>query len=497
MVKKERDDVAVARIQIMNVPIRWVNEDEKRLDASFYAKDVTAAKMLIERIRNRNIEVQTVGDFSGQIFWPSRFKRRYVFSKKGSAPFLMASEAFMFLPRPTKYVINYPPDIRVKRGWLLVTRSGTIGRILIATKYLEKFVLSDDLIRINPKENNSGYLYAYLNTWIGQAFLTKDQYGATVKHIEPHHVANIPIPHILDLEEKVNQKILEAHKLREKAQELLLEAEEMIYSELGLPKIDEDDVEYFDGEIGKLVKAFEVKTSELDYRLDASYHIPILRLIKKNLREQESKGKFQLKRLGDRIAEVFDLPTYKRIYVKPEEGYPILSGIHLRQTRIYDLKYISGRSFYQRGKSMIDKYRIKKGWILTTERGTTGISTLVTEYWNGWLASHNILRVVPQNINSGYLLAYLNTEYAQYQLKSKELGAVVEVLDPRDMENILIPIPIDESIENKIGSLVIEAYNKKDIANLIEEETIKELERTLMKIAEEKQKTLKAEFAQR
>ena len=148
------------------------------------------------------------------------------------------------------------------------------------------------------------------------------------------------------------------------------------------------------------------------------------------------------------------------------------------------MKYISGRSFYQRGKSVIDKYKIKEGWILTTERGTTGVSALVTKYWNGWLASHNILRVVPLNIDSGYLLAFLNTEYAQYQLKSKELGAVVEVLDPRDMENILIPIPTDKLVKNKIGSLVIEAYNKKDRANQIEEKAIKELEQTLIKIAE-------------
>ena len=73
-------------------------------------------------------------------------------------------------------------------------------------------------------------------------------------------------------------------------------------------------------------------------------------------------------------------------------------------------------------------------------------------------------------------MAYLNTEYAQYQLKSKELGAVVEVLDPRDMENILIPVLMDKSIEDKIGYLVIEAYNKKDKANQIEEKAIKQLE---------------------
>ena len=478
MAEKKRDDMMMEGVQIVDVPVHWVNEGEKRLDAGFYAQDVITARILIEKVS----QIQSVSDFSSQIFWPGRFKRHYV-SKKDGEPFLMPSEVFMFLPKPTKYVINYPSEVKIKRGWILITRSGTIGRVLITTKYLENFVLSDDLIRIAPKENNLGFLYTYLNTWVGQAFLTKDQYGATVKHIEPHHVANIPIPRIPDLEEEINQKILEAHKLREEAQELLLKAEEMIYSELGLPKIDEEDVEYFGGEIGRLVKAFEVKASELEYRFDASYHLPILRLIKKKLKEQENKGKFQLKKLGDGIAQVFDLPTYKRIYVKPEEGYPILSGVHLRQIKLYDLKYISGRSFYQRGKSIIEKYKIKKGWILTTERGTTGVSALVTEYWDGWLASHNILRVVPLNIDSGYLLAYLNTEYAQYQLKSKELGAVVEVLDPRDMENILIPIPTDKSVENKIGSLVIEAYNKKDRANQIEEETIKELEQTLMKIA--------------
>jgi len=51
------------------------------------------------------------------------------------------------------------------------------------------------------------------------------------------------------------------------------------------------------------------------------------------------------------------------------------------------------------------------------------------------------------------------------------------------MENILLPIPVDKSIENKIGSLVIEAYNKKDKANQIEEEAVKELEQSLMQIA--------------
>ena len=470
--------------QVFDVESHWLFDEEKRLDASFYAKNVIASRILIGELEEKGVEIWTIGDLSNNIFWPGRFKRRYATNKEGD-PFLMPSEVIMFLPKAKKFITNYPKDISIKENWILITRSGSIGRCLIATKLLKRYVLSDDLIRVVPKDGNDvGYLHAYLNTWVGQAFLTKDQYGATVKHIEPHHVANIPIPRVPELEERTNKKILEAHRLREEAQELLLKAEGMLYLELELPEIDEGDVEYFGGENGRIVKSFEIKASELNLRLDASYHVPILRLVKNTLEDSEKESRYTLKKLKE-VVKVFDLPTYKRIYVEPNEGIPILSGVHLRQIKLWDLKYISGLSFYKSGKSFLDKYRVKKGWILTTERGTTGISSLVTDTWDNWLASHNILRIVPKNINPGYLLALLNTEYAQYQLKSKELGAVVEVLDPRDMEDIFIPVP-NEDIQRKIGSIVIDAYNKKDRANQIENEAIKLLERRLKEIAEGK-----------
>lgn len=466
--------------QVFDIESRWILNEEKRLDASFYAKDVIASRVLTDELKGQGIEIKTIKDLSDDIFWPGRFKRRYVTSKDG-APFLLPSEVIMFLPKAKKFITGYPEEVSTKKNWLLITRSGSIGRCLIVTKLLENAVLSDDLIRIVPKDkNNVGYLHAYLSSWIGQAFLTKDRYGATVKHIEPHHVAAIPIPVIPKLEKEINQRILAAHRLREEGQEYLLKAEQILYSELGLPEVDKDDVKYFGGENGRTVTSFETKASELNLRLDASYHTPILRLVKRYLIEHEAGGEYRLCELRN-VADVFDLPTYKRIYVNPDEGLPILSGTHLRQMRLWDLKYISGLSFYKGGKSLINRYRIKKGWILTTERGTTGVSSLVTEYWDTWLASHNILRVVPNNINPGYLLAYLNTEYAQLQLKSKELGAVVEVLDPSDMEDIIVPVP-EEDIQDTVGSIVIRAYDKRDKANQIEDEAVKLLETRLKEI---------------
>jgi type I restriction enzyme S subunit len=465
----------------------WIfSETSQRLDASFYAKDIVEARILLDKIGKKGIiKMTTLNDpsFTSRIFWPTRFKRKYTMEKEGR-PFLMPKEVFQFFVKSRKFILNPPENLQIKEKWILVTRSGSIGRCLITDKVLLNYVISDDLIRIILKdEKYLGYIYAFLNTWMGQAFLTKTPYGETVKHIESEHIANIPLPLLPESDiKRINEKILEAHKLREEARELLITAQTLLLQQLQLSPLEENDIEFLKYKAAGLIKAFETNASELDYRLDASYHVPVLKLIRKNLQEGQRKGLYIIKRLGDGLAKIFDLPTYKRTYVKSDNGYPVLSGSHLNQMKLYDLKYIHPICFYHKGKKILDKYKVKKGWILTTERGTTGVSALVTEYWDGWLASHNILRVVPENINAGFLLSYLLTAYGQYQLRSKELGAVVEVLDPRDMENLLVPVPVEKT-QQEIGNLVIEAYEKKDQANILENETIKTLEEKLMEVA--------------
>ncbi len=445
-------------LQIINVPVHWMNEGEKRLDASFYAQDVIKARLVLDKIQSKGIKIETINTFSSQIFDGGRQKKIYS-DKKNGAPYLMPIDLFNFLLKPRKWIkpLNYTEKWKVDNKWLIITKSGTIGRILLTNSLYKNFILSPDLIRFVPNEIGFkilGYLYAYLNTWIGQAFLTKDQYGATVKHIEPHHVANIPIPRIPDLEEKINEKILEAHKLREEAQELLLNAEEMIYSELGLPKIDEDDVEYFGGEIGRLVKAFEVKASELDYRLDASYHVPIAHLVISNL--QKAKSGY-IKKLKD-IANSFVPPRFKRPYVKnPNDGIPLLQGTHIPQIKPLDIKHI-----WKKMKN-INSYIVGKNWILVTCSGTIGRLALVSSYWDGWTATNHLLRIIPKSeeINPGYLAGFLLSIYGQAQFQRLVYGGVVdEIGEAGELFNdILILKPKDASIENKIGSLVIEAYN--------------------------------------
>jgi len=475
MVKKERDDMMMEGIQIIDVPVHWVNEGEKRLDAGFYAQDVIKARVLLEKVSEK-VKIEKLIDLADEMFMPA-LKITIPFYDEGEE-YLTQSEVEFFLPKARKRVnVNKIENVdrwKVKSGYLLISQSGTIGRITIATKYLERFIISPNPIRVIINESLRGYIYAFLSSWIGQALIKSPQYGITVKHILPHQLYDIPIPRIPDLEEEINQKILQAHKLREEAQELLLKAEEMIYSELGLPKIDEDDVEYFGGEIGKLVKAFEVKASELEYRLDASYHLPIIKQIEKHLSEID----WEVQPLNDKLKSIFIPPRFKRPFVKSQnDGIRYIRPSDLPMIKYFEPKYLA-KTFKN-----CDLYRLNEGDILVVTDGTIGWVSIVTSFISGWYGSNNFARVVPtDDLNRGYLLVYLLSPYGQYQLKREIFGGVIDHLTENHIRQIKIPIPNNE-IQDKIGSLVIEAYNKKDRANQIEEEAIKELETYLMEIA--------------
>lgn len=468
-----------APFQVFEIESRWLYEGEKRLDASFYAQDVIASKILIGELEERGVEIGSVESMPKDIFHRARFRRNYVGIGRGQ-PFLTPTDLFMFPLKPRKSVVDPPEGLEVSPEWILITCSGTVGRTIIANKFISECVLSHDIIRVVPKNKEFlGYLYAYLNTWIGQAFLTKDQYGATVKHIEPHHVASIPIPRIPELEEEINQRIFEVHRLREEAQELLLKAEDMLYSELGLAEIDEDVVEYFGGERGRIVKAFEIKASELNGRLDASYHIPLFHLTTQNLIKAKSGI---IKRLGN-VAYSFVPPRFKRAYVRdPSDGVPLLQGTHVPQIKPQDIKYI-----WKEMKNL-NLYIVRKNWILVTCSGSIGRLSLIRDFWDEWIATNHLLRVIPDlnEIHPGYLTAFLLSIYGQVQFQRLVYGGVVdEIGEAGELFNdILILKPKDKDIEDKIGDLVFEAYDKRDKANQIEDEAIKLLERRLEELAE-------------
>jgi len=246
-----------------------------------------------------------------------------------------------------------------------------------------------------------------------------------------------------------------------------------------LPEIDEDDIQYFGEKYGKIIKSFIVKSSDLNLRFDASYHLP---LAQKAIYILSQSDKGVVKELKT-YANSYVPPRFKRPYVKNfEEGIPLLQGTHIPQIKPLDIKYI------WKNMKNLNAYIIKKNWILATSSGTIGRLSLVSDYWNNWTATNHLLRIIcdEKEIHPGYLTAFLLSIYGQSQFQRLIYGGVVDEIGEAGnlFDEILILKPHDKRIEDNIGNIVVESFNKRDEANKIEDETIKLFEKELKEIAD-------------
>lgn len=456
-----------------------VNNGELRLNAFSYSRESILSNKIIESLSKSEIKINKLSDFAKDIFVGARSKRLFTTKNEG-IPYLMPTDMFLFNLKPRKWIKFETKDIEnwaVSPYTLLITQSGTPGRLLISNKLFENKVLSPNVIRYAPNIQGChqiGFIYAYLSSWIGQSLLIKDNYGVTVKHIDPQHIGNIPIPNIPELENDINQKILKAYKLKEESQLSLLKAEKLLYKELNLPLIDEEVVDYYNGFEGKLIKASEINFSELNLRFDASYHLPIIRLIEKNLSELN----LEIQELNDNITKIHIPPRFKRPYVKNQEnGVRYVLPSELPLIKPFESKYLL-KEFKN-----YDKYLLNENEILIVTDGTIGWVSLVTSIIDGLYGSNNFAHIlVSDNIDKGFLLAYLISFYGQIQLKREIFGGVIDHLTEEHVRKIKIPLPKME-IQKKIGNHILQAYTKRDLANNIEEEAIKDLENKLLELS--------------
>lgn len=110
-----------------------------------------------------------------------------------------------------------------QEGEILITRSGTIGRVVSVGRTLKGAILSDDLIRVSIADPVlRAYVFAYLQSVSGQDQLLRNEYGTVQQHLEPSHVADVlvAIPDDRIALEQIARIATEAIEQRERSIEL-------------------------------------------------------------------------------------------------------------------------------------------------------------------------------------------------------------------------------------------------------------------------------------
>ena len=461
-------------LKYTSIALSEVVSNSTRLEAIAFNLEVKAAKYKVEHCKYGFVHLWGTDGLVKEAYYGNRTKREYVSKNTvGAIGFIGSSEMLEINPKPNKYLSSNGKridDFRVSLGSVLISRSGTIGNVSFVNKTLSKLLVSEHAIRIIPI-NFGGYIYAFLKSSIGKTMVKANTFGAVVDEIEPEHLKNIIIPNAPDLIKKqIHDLVVESYDLRDRSNELIDEAERILYEELQLPPIEQLKPKYFDTSVD--LRNYISKLSRLDLRLDCSYHTPIVNEII-NVLNSNSK---QLVSLGT-ITNGIVLPgRFSRTYVGSNNGVQFLGGKDLFNLNPISEKYLS-RTIHK--KQIDGELKITKNNILTPSRGTIGAVALAPKHFEDKVISDNIINIRVIDNMAGYVFSFLNTDYGCELIKRHIYGGVVDAMEPSMLYNVEIPILKDEPKQKEINDKVLQANVLRHKAYLKEEEALRMMEEVI------------------
>ncbi|TAE19376.1 MAG: restriction endonuclease subunit S [Bacteroidetes bacterium] len=480
MEKTTRNHMVILDLKHVSIDIEEVENNHARMEASVFNVD---ARNAVEVLRKCKFPLAYICGENGlaKAFVVGRFKRNYVNANtNGALGFLGSSEMLELRPSPHKFIV---PDkkfdnFKVLEGWLLLSCSGTIGNPIYISKTLKNYIFSQHSLRVVSKEDKtSGYLYAYLGTEIGNTLVKSNNYGAVIQHIEPEHLAKVPIPNPPDeIKQAIHAKVMDSVAMRDKYNELIDKAENLLKEELHLPPLHELTPEYFEIKYeyntqwnltSDDVKVFEVDSEWLQNRFDGSFHVPVVSKIIDVLLDYAEAVKPL-----ENFTQSITLPTrFKRNYVENKEyGMLLIGGKQITELAPSTEKYIS---ITANSKQLQKELRIKENTILITRSGTIGKTTLAPKYWENWIPSDHIIRInTISNELAGFIYLWLASEYGQALVKRYTYGAVIDEVEPLHLAQVPIPLLKDKDKQKKINDLVLEANQYRTKAFEFEREAI-------------------------
>jgi type I restriction enzyme S subunit len=466
-------DPEIRSVELPENDVKWctvsledVTDTGMRLEASVFDIEGKRARERIYDCKWGIVNFHGSDGLIANAFYPGRFKRIYNDSLHG-VPFFLPSQMTDIYPKPDKYISALTKcsieELRLKKGDILLTRSGTVGNVTLVSKTLEGVVFSDDVIRITAKnETDIGFLYTFLKSPTGNTILQTNKYGSVITHIEPEHLDDIPVPNPPnDIKKRINDLIIRSFKLRDVSNDLIDKAVSLFVAELQLPPVHEFKTIRFDKT--SEVDNYTVKLSNLSERLDGSYHMPIVNAITDHLKKFAAE---LITEGDDRVSKEIILPgRFKRIYVEEGQGQIFFSGRSITELDPSDKKYLS---FAKHNKMIRDQLTIKNNMILITCSGTIGKVALVPKHWDNWAMTHDIIRIIPDLALAGYLYIWLQTEYANKLIQAMSYGSVVPHIEMVHIKKIPVPMLKDELIQKEINHLALEANKMRYEAYILE-----------------------------
>ncbi|HCB1925586.1 TPA: restriction endonuclease subunit S [Escherichia coli] len=455
-------------LQYRIVPSSWLGRNGRRLDCNPYVSGAIEARELMSAFQTESLQVLTDG-----IYHAGREGRQYVFDLDYGVPFLGSTDILAsdlsYQPLLSKKQIDRNPNFTIREKWTLITRSGTTGRMAYARKAMDGVACSEHVMRVVPAQDKvpPGYIYAYLSSRFGVPLVVSGTYGSIIQSIEPHHIADLPVPRLGEVENTAHGLVEESANLLTESQEKLNEATALFFNSVGLTDISPTEWRDWGSDLGFTATAVVQSLRALNFctRFNRLYG-KIKQGPWRTLGELCIPG--TLKR-GSR---------FNRVDAEPEYAYKLVG-----QKELFWLRP-EGRWIAK--KYVPDDVLVEQGSILVAARGTLGEGELYcrSEFISGRMTenaySEDILRVIGNEdvIERGALFAFMRSETAFRMLRSISVGSKLQ--DHHYMMLPLLPVPYPPAdIRTRCNELVLEAYEARGRAIELEDEARLLVERTI------------------
>lgn len=443
-------------VRSVTLQVSLLSRADRRLEAGAYLGEGYPTRLAIESKTSGWTALSNVA----RTWQPSRLKGIQIGREHGT-PFLTATQVYDVRPTPRKWLsIDRTRDHAsrfVRRGQILVTRSGNVGRATIAHETTKGMLVSDDLLRIDAREQGWwGWIYAYVRAPTVRKMMKAAEYGHIIKHLETHHVDSLPILRLDgDTRARFGVEATEILNLRDRAYSTAVEAEELYERAFGA--FEASDL----GELGFTCRANRLFSARR--RLDAWHHSPFVEALAGHLARQ-AKGWNEIGQLG---LDVW-LPTrFRRVGAR--DGVDLLDSSDLFEINPDVTKRIADRDFGDAHDG-----RVAPGWILLARSGQVyginGSSMLSGPRHENKVISDHIIRIAPRDpkCRLGYLLmAMSHPTLGRPRVKALPYGSSVPEIEVADVQSFSIP-RLDERTEGDIAERVEEAARMQDRADQLE-----------------------------
>lgn len=465
-------------MKVKEVPFSWIPRWGYRLDVEPFVGGAVETRVFLEKAPYTKLPLHelTTGH-DGGIYNGPMFRRNYVESREHGVPFLTSGSMLradltdVGLLRRKDAESTRLSYLRLTRGTTLISCSGSIGRTVYTRPDMEGMWASQDIMKVvpDPIKVPPGFIFAFLSCRFGVPMITSGTYGAIIQHIEPEHLADLPVPRLGgELEGRVHELVERAAQARSTAARLLADSQSNLSGLLGLRVSTE-------AHRGLSTTA---KSGWLADRIDAYYYSARCVLARQAF---DGAASCMPRRLQE-VADVFIPGIFKRLYADdPRYGVPYITGGDVFQIAPTSDQYLQRRVAEAYGLV------IRRGMILVQEAGQLGgligRSVLVGSYLDGFAVSNNMIRISAKDpADVGYLFAVLSSEPGVTLIAREAAGSSIPHIEANRVRQIEIPWA-SRDLRVGIGGPVVQAWNLRDQACLLETEARQLVERAIEEAA--------------